>query len=514
MRSTRLPAGARLLPALLLVLAWGAPGARAADEPPTTRWYETLREGKKTSWASVTWSVSTWEGKPTVHDRTEIVTRTTRDMAGHFDMFQNRVLIDLERGDDGTLWWMKTEVVEAKRRTTEEVRWTGTGYESVTSVEDQAKTVTVPLDAPVMADAEAFLSRRAREGTLTTGEKLELRGLDVEGRRADIQQIEVLGPEDVVGEDGPVATVKVVIRHPKTGNEQWMWMDREGAYVRSLSDSGVEQRRVTREQSQTMPRRPPSFSITAPSRPVLERAMSADRLWVNVLLAADVGRKLPEFPDSPWSKAEPAQKTEDGWRIPALLTAYDRPGATTSLPVDPKRFERELESTPLMPCGHPDLKRAAREAIGSTTDARKAAEKLARWVHDELTKGSPDVAEASALQILADRKGDCSEHALLYVALCRTVGIPARRCSGWVNIGSDWGAHAWAEASGSASGSARTRPPARSARPRGTCSSATRTTPTRSRASSRRASRAASRWRRLVSTKMASPSTSSRAART
>jgi hypothetical protein len=449
MRSTRLPTGAgrrRLLPALaLLLVAWGAPGARAADEPATTRWYERLRDGKKISWSSVTWSVSTWQGKPTVHDRTEIVTRTTRDMAGHFDVFQDRTLIDLERGDDGTLWWLKIETVEAARRSVSEITWTGTGYESVSSVEDQTKKVTVPLEVPVMADAEAFLSRRARDGTLTAGEKLELRELDVEGRRADVKEIEVLGPEEVEAENGPVATVKVVIRHPKTGTEEWMWMDREGAYVRSLGDSGVEQRRVTREKSQTMPRRPPSFSITAPSRPLLERVMSADRLWVNVLLAADAGRKLPEFPVSPWSRAEPAQKADGGWRIPALLTAYDKPDATTTLPVDPKGFERELESTPLMPCGHPDLKRTALGAIGRTTDARKAAERLARWVHDELTKGSPDVAEASALQILADRKGDCSEHALLYVALCRAVGIPARRCTGWVNIGSDWGAHAWAE---------------------------------------------------------------------
>jgi hypothetical protein len=452
MPSTRIPPGRgrlRLLPALLLLLlVAGAPGARAADEPERTRWYESLRDGKKVSWASVTWSVSTWQGKPTVHDHTEIVTRTTRDMAGHLDVFQERTLIDLERGDDGTLWWWKIETVESGRRSKDELTWTGTGYVSVSSVGDQEKKVVVPLDAPVMADAEAFLSRRARDGTLIAGEKLALREIDVEGRRADVREIEVLGPDEVAGESGPVPAVKVVIRHPKTGSEQWMWMDREGAYVRSLTDAGFEQRRVTREQSQTMPRRPPAFSITSPSVPPLERVMSADKLWVDVLLRADAGRKLPEFPVSEWSRAEPAQRTPDGWRIPVVLTSYDRPAPTTgwsSLPLDPQGFERELESTPLMPCGHADLQEAAREAVGGATDARTAAERLARWVHDKLTKGSPDVAEASALQILEERKGDCSEHALLFVALCRSVGIPAKRCSGWVNIGSDWGAHAWAE---------------------------------------------------------------------
>ena len=85
------------------------------------------------------------------------------------------------------------------------------------------------------------------------------------------------------------------------------------------------------------------------------------------------------------------------------------------------------------------------ENIGDTQDAREAAARLARWVFDELDKQSLEVAQGSALEILEKRQGDCSEHGLLYVALCRAAGIPARRCSGWVNVGPMWGAHAWAE---------------------------------------------------------------------
>jgi hypothetical protein len=49
------------------------------------------------------------------------------------------------------------------------------------------------------------------------------------------------------------------------------------------------------------------------------------------------------------------------------------------------------------------------------------------------------------LQILDDMVGDCSEHALLFNGLCRAAGIPVRPCSGYVCIGSDWGAHSWSE---------------------------------------------------------------------
>ena len=107
-------------------------------------------------------------------------------------------------------------------------------------------------------------------------------------------------------------------------------------------------------------------------------------------------------------------------------------------------FAKDLEPTVLMPCLHPDVKAAAERAVAGETDARRAVERIADFVYT-LEKQSPDVAEATALEILEDRRGDCSEHALLFVALCRAAGIPARRCSGYVCVGEDWGAHAWAE---------------------------------------------------------------------
>ena len=52
------------------------------------------------------------------------------------------------------------------------------------------------------------------------------------------------------------------------------------------------------------------------------------------------------------------------------------------------------------------------------------------------------------LQILDNRAGDCSEHALLFVALARAAGIPAREVGGLAYPGDEpplFGWHAWAE---------------------------------------------------------------------
>jgi transglutaminase-like putative cysteine protease len=426
------------------VLAAPAP----SDEPAegVTRWYEVLRAGKKVGWTKVTWTPATVAGAPGVHDRTEQVTRSARDMAGHIDVFETRTVIDLDRGEDGTLFSQKVEVHEAGRVTVETLAWDGKAYVHKATVDGHAQVTTVPLDAPVMTDAEAFLVQRAKAGTLEPGQGFDLRELDVVGRRARTNRVEVIAREEVEGEAGPVAATKVVVRHPETRSETWMWLDGEGAFVRSASDTGYVVQRVSAERARVFTGRVPAFSITSRSFPPLDRVMSADRLWVEVAIEDDPERKLPEFPASPWGKVGAPRRDEDrGWVYEAELWRHDVPGRTTPWPIPPAGFEKDLEPTALMPAQHPRLVEAAKEAVGDARDARTAAHRLARYVYEKLEKRSLDVAQGGALEILEACRGDCSEHGLLYVALCRAAGLPARRCTGWVNIGSDWGAHAWAE---------------------------------------------------------------------
>ena len=74
-----------------------------AVEVLSDQWYEQRNDGRKTGWYHMVWSRSTFEGKPTIHDRTELVTASTRLMDGMEDVFQSRTLTDLERTEDGRL---------------------------------------------------------------------------------------------------------------------------------------------------------------------------------------------------------------------------------------------------------------------------------------------------------------------------------------------------------------------------------------------------------------------------
>jgi hypothetical protein len=94
----------------------------------------------------------------------------------------------------------------------------------------------------------------------------------------------------------------------------------------------------------------------------------------------------------------------------------------------------------------------AKRAVGDTKDAAEAVKKIEAFVYEYIERRSLSVGYASAAEVAASREGDCSEFAVLTVAMCRAVGIPARVVFGLVYTEDFAGranvfvGHAWAEA--------------------------------------------------------------------
>ncbi len=426
--------------------ATGATDATRSTDATGARWYEQRESGQKLGWIRVVWAPSTWEGTPTIHDTTTSSTRQVRQMMETEDEFGVESTTEVERGLDGALYAMRTVSVEnAARTSVAELRWTGKGYVSETHVGESVERREVPLDRPVHVDPEALLAVSVAAGKVKVGDRFVCRQLDVRGKKVSEWPVEIVGQEPGPGPKGAVPCLKAKVTDPDTGTESLWWFDAEGvvAKVKSLASETV---RVAEETARKRPARPYSFQITTPATPPLERMFSAQRALVDVYLRPDPDRPLPEFPASPWSRVTSVDgDAKKGWVAHVELTAYDAPAdARATIPVTDPAFAGDLESTALMACDHVDVKAAARRAVDGATDARTAAERIAAFVY-RLHKQSADVGEATAIEILKTMRGDCSEHATLFVAMCRAAGIPARKCSGYVCVGEQWGAHAWAE---------------------------------------------------------------------
>ena len=93
------------------------------------------------------------------------------------------------------------------------------------------------------------------------------------------------------------------------------------------------------------------------------------------------------------------------------------------------------------------IRAAAASIVAGATDDGDRVARLVSWVYENITYEHTDDELAS--NVLATGVGDCSEKSLLFIALARAAGVPARRIVGLAFTYADrepaFGYHAWAE---------------------------------------------------------------------
>jgi transglutaminase-like putative cysteine protease len=225
------------------------------------------------------------------------------------------------------------------------------------------------------------------------------------------------------------------------------WVDDDGLIVRAQSPMGLELQRTTYEdarQDWAAARSDPS--LAAGYGTLIEStaiASSADLRGIGtspefrVRLAGvelggfdlSGGRQTLEG-DTLTIRREPENAIDSaGYTLP--YTGGGEPAA-------------ELGSELLVQSDDPRIRAKAVEITRGTTDPAAAARTLERWVYTnvkkEIVPGIP-----SALQTLEVLRGDCNEHTVLYVAMARAVGLPARTAAGLVHVRGRFYYHAWPE---------------------------------------------------------------------
>ncbi len=176
------------------------------------------------------------------------------------------------------------------------------------------------------------------------------------------------------------------------------------------------------------------FGLAKLDKPIGE-APAVRRLVLEVDGAA--AAKIPAGPRQ-------AIAREDGTgAITLTLGAEAAPPAAAT----PKEIEDALADTVASPIRLPQVEALAAQAVGDAQTPREKVERLVRFV-DKYVDDVLSARELSVVEIIAGKRGDCSEHAALFTALARAAGIPAREVSGLMYMGDDaraFGGHAWNE---------------------------------------------------------------------
>jgi hypothetical protein len=106
-----------------------------------------------------------------------------------------------------------------------------------------------------------------------------------------------------------------------------------------------------------------------------------------------------------------------------------------------------LSTSPRLQSDHKAVRDLAKKIVGAASDPMEKTRRIEKWVYKKLEKSYRDNAD-TALGVLERKAGDCTEHSLLFVALARAAGLPAREVGGVAYENSakpKFAWHAWAE---------------------------------------------------------------------
>ncbi len=114
------------------------------------------------------------------------------------------------------------------------------------------------------------------------------------------------------------------------------------------------------------------------------------------------------------------------------------------IPITDKDFKEYLADTRGVESKHREIVSLAKQIVGSETNSYKAACLLRNWISGNI-EGYRNEGKKSALKTLREMRGVCTDVAVLYAALARSIGIPTKFVTGLIYGGDSFYNHAWVE---------------------------------------------------------------------
>jgi hypothetical protein len=223
------------------------------------------------------------------------------------------------------------------------------------------------------------------------------------------------------------------------------WIDEKGEIWKSISDAGflhTTSIRMPKEKALELSEENLDIAFSMLIKSNIEFPQPQKVQSVTFKVSGIPQEKLRELPFEGKSQKLLELKEDHAVIQTRSMVFTEKKGE--SFPFEEEEFARYLAPTTFCQSDDQDIEKAAKAIVGDERNAWVAAKKIAEWVAREM-EPNYDVGFASAKEILENREGDCSEHTVLMVALCRSVGIPARAAVGVMYGEGIFAYHMWPE---------------------------------------------------------------------
>lgn len=269
-----------------------------------------------------------------------------------------------------------------------------------------------------------------------TGDVLRSRTLNIEQLAVDTVKAELEDVTETIVDGVPMKIYVTRMTSHLSGPIGIARLDPEGAPLSLKIGSIFEARREPEDIARKLDVGGDLFAlgIAKVDRPLGE----AKKARTAVFIAE--GRSAGVLESGPRQTVEPSP--EDG--TVRLLLGEGHGGNADVSKTEAKENLRETANHPI---NDPAVRELVEKALGDARTDREKAERLVHFVSDYV-EDSYSVNPLSVQTIIEQKKGDCSEHAILMTTLARAAGLPTRDVGGLVYMGDatrGFGWHAWNE---------------------------------------------------------------------
>ena len=244
-------------------------------------------------------------------------------------------------------------------------------------------------------------------------------------------EVSVLGHETVVVDGKTWETFKV--KTTIGGLEVLTWIDPNGGRLKEEGPMGLRMVKTTRDKARLGIRSDPEIDLveaaSIPSNKVL--AEPSNLVYLKIRFDGIDPRGLDLNTGRQRLMGSVLEIARESEKKPRYM------GKKVQL----KPF---LKAGPLIQSDHTTIKALVHKIVGEIKGDEAKARTLLNWVYESLEKRAT-VSVPNALDTLKAKSGDCNEHAVLFAALIRAAGIPAKVCTGLVYTRGRFYYHAWNE---------------------------------------------------------------------
>lgn len=272
------------------------------------------------------------------------------------------------------------------------------------------------------------------------------RFIDVTYEVVDEQEIEVLGRK--------VRATRSRIHGVYPGITPVEWRDADGVVWKmemGMLGLKIDMLRASREVAEGKTRRPARFDVLIRLCVQVDSPIARPREVRSALYRLRLkGGSMKDFPlDGAGQKVERVEK--DGSVLLRVESVRPDPERVLPHPIRDPDMKKCLDPSTFVQSDDAEIVRVAREVASEVRSSYAAAKRLELWVFRNITDRGFDRGFASAKEVMQDRAGDCTEHAVLLTALLRAAKIPARTAAGLLYVelpatGSAFAYHMWTEA--------------------------------------------------------------------